>query len=867
MLKADMIGLDGQLWKAVRVIRMDAVPALPEKTLAEDVLIRCQDSGASLELCLCTDEKANVLTPFLLLRAQSGNPDELNSRLTALADMTLRILQAHGVQARQLPANDEARRPIERLTERQDDMLSGCGFFPQERLLQPEGVYVPGRMTQPLELGRLAQVLSGHRNALLSVQFNFAALSKSETEIARRESEKLSKMTHPQARDAQAVFAPWVSAGPAFMAGVFCFGSPSCLRDMTAQAKLYGLNSYPLPVKEWLNAGFWISGDMMGVRCAMRLGHERYVLLRPDLRGMLRFTHLYTLESALKTFVLPARPADVPGLKIGGIPQNSAPLPDALQEETGVYLGKTAGKSQKVYLPLKALSRHGAIVGKPGSGKTTFALGLMERLHRKEIPFLIIEPAKTEYRSLLKCIPGMRIYTPGRTDVSPLQLNVFLPPHGVTMEEYVSNLDAIFQMAVSMRHPLDVIFPQVIRRCYMRYGWRPDSTRDTPGAQVFGMHEFIREFEAYVRESFAGDAETQSNIRNGGVVRLMQLIETHPVLFDTHCAPDFEELLAGPALIELDAITDNRQKALIMAIVLTQAMLAVRKRGHAKNQLRNVLMIDEAHLLLGDGEAAEQGVADPQRAGKTLLQNMTLIARSYGMALLFGDQSPTRLTEEILSNVNLKMMFRLDSRQDRGLLSETALLTDEMRESMISLPPGTGYMHCDMLSRPVHIITPDTEKELKLDKTTGDETVRAHMAAAQPAPYAQCRKCAQCGGVCDMKLRADARFMAGTLLHDKQLQELLNTENHDAALADYLQTLLPQKLQQAQQRFSVAVSDQERFTGCVRLHLSRMLLLSGKCRLTEEELLSDAVLTQKEAVSDEKEVDAFLRSLLGKPPQ
>ena len=49
----------------------------------------------------------------------------------------------------------------------------------------------------------------------------------------------------------------------------------------------------------------------------------------------------------------------------------------------------------------KALTQHMMIVGTPGFGKTTFAINLLLQFYDRGIPFLAIEPTKTEYRSLI----------------------------------------------------------------------------------------------------------------------------------------------------------------------------------------------------------------------------------------------------------------------------------------------------------------------------------------------------------------------------------------------------------------------------------------------------------------------------------
>ena len=56
-------------------------------------------------------------------------------------------------------------------------------------------------------------------------------------------------------------------------------------------------------------------------------------------------------------------------------------------------------------IPVRDLTKHALIVGSTGSGKTVTTLFLMRELLRLNVPFLVIEPVKTEYFEALKSLP------------------------------------------------------------------------------------------------------------------------------------------------------------------------------------------------------------------------------------------------------------------------------------------------------------------------------------------------------------------------------------------------------------------------------------------------------------------------------
>lgn len=102
-------------------------------------------------------------------------------------------------------------------------------------------------------------------------------------------------------------------------------------------------------------------------------------------------------------------------------------LPDA------VLLGKSLSKTPvPVVLPLDDLTRHTAILGSPGSGKTTLALSIVEQLLSQKISVLLLDrkgdlagyarpDTPAPLVSLLKKVT-LRLYTPGAAEGNPLSI-------------------------------------------------------------------------------------------------------------------------------------------------------------------------------------------------------------------------------------------------------------------------------------------------------------------------------------------------------------------------------------------------------------------------------------------------------------
>lgn len=174
---------------------------------------------------------------------------------------------------------------------------------------------------------------------------------------------------------------------------------------------------------------------------------------------------------------------------------------------------KSSVSNDSIGLSLKDLAKHMFIVGTPGSGKTTFSVGLLDRLWKQHgIPFLVIEPAKNEYRAMVESIPVLQIFTPGKNFISPFVYNPFVPPSGVKLEAYKSTLKTAFATGVTMTTPLDKIFEDAVNNCYSNFKWLDTYTLADKG-KIFNISDFIKCFtETFEAIGYTGESGQRTSI-------------------------------------------------------------------------------------------------------------------------------------------------------------------------------------------------------------------------------------------------------------------------------------------------------------------------------------------------------------------
>ncbi len=558
---------------------------------------------------------------------------------------------------------------------------------------------------------------------------------------------------------------------------------------------------------------------------------------RPE--NLIRLRQLITARELRSVFKLPIDDGKTIGIDSKKVLINREKLNDSIISEGNFKVGRIKNAARNglddgahAGIPLNQFTKHGLIVGMPGCGKTNFSLGLLLQFWKEfQVPFLAIEPTKTEYRSLIDAIPELQIFTPGKNSISPFVINPFIPPKGVTVESYTPSLAAAFKASFSMPNPLPDIFLGAINDCYTEYGWKKSSTLEDPDIELFGMYEFIKVFKRNIEHSnYKGEAK--SNIESAGIVRLISLIEQNSNIYDTIHTIPIDDLLTHPTVLELNAINNKEQKSLIMALMLILFCVYTKNNVSGDGKLKNVLLIDEAHVLLGHGSNTGDG-ADSQGSTVETLEDLIKEIRSYGTSIIIADQSPTSVGKEIVANTDVKIMFKLVEKDNKDAVRTATNMSDLNYELLGRLGVGEALLHFGKLDNHLQISTYNIHDKAEIRDVILDSELdgKIHYWETHQEllmPHRECKYNSCCVGCCDQELRTNADFVATKLVNDK----LYGIESKDEFLK-YLVTMNAD-VKKIADRFG-SISFTKKFLNCTKIKFLRKAMMKNDFGISNEE--------------------------------
>jgi hypothetical protein len=486
----------------------------------------------------------------------------------------------------------------------------------------------------------------------------------------------------------------------------------------------------------------------------------------PGSPGQFRYPYSYmnTMNSKdLANFInLPTQ--EMPGFKIYPYARFNVSFTPKKTESISIGeimdQGKKMGISYSV--PLEALKKHGLIVGTTGSGKTNTVFYMLKEVWKQKTPFLVIEPAKTEYRSLLyseEIGRDLNIFTLGDNNVSPFRINPFELMPGVSVQTHIDLLKSVFNASFFMWGPL----PQVLERCiheiYIDKGWDLTSNENQRGVHRNAnptLTDLYNKID-HVVDRLGYSSESTMEIRSALKTRINSMrLGGKGLMLDTRSSVPFEILKNKPTILELEAIGDDEEKSFIMGLILTMMYEYYVSKGLSEVKgLEHLTVIEEAHRLL-----AHQGQDNPYAGnmrGKSVETFMNILSeiRAYGEGFLIVEQIPAKLAIDVIKNTNLKVMHRIVADDDRKVMGATMNIQERETKKVTSMNVGEAAVYSEGDEGAYHIKAPyskiDTKKK---GKEQEEEAIRKVMETFTSdeknfAPFEGCTRF--CKSICRFK--------------------------------------------------------------------------------------------------------------------
>lgn len=358
------------------------------------------------------------------------------------------------------------------------------------------------------------------------------------------------------------------------------------------------------------------------------------------------------------------------------------------------YHMRTVEHSNRVLLDKSALTSHTFITGSTGSGKSNTVYTLLKELcftNESNAHFLVIEPAKGEYKQVFGGCPDVSVYGTNFKMANLLRLNPFSFPDEIHVLEHIDRLVEIFNACWPMYAAMPAVLKDAIESSYVSCGW--SLTHSVCEPKRFPTFETLLKKLPEIMDSSAYSKDTKGDYTGALVTRVKSL--TNGINGQIFCSGEelsSEQLFDQNVIVDLSRVGSMETKSLLMGILMIKLQeYRMAKADETNVGLRHVTVLEEAHNLLRR-TSSEQSQDSSNLQGKSveMLANAIAEMRTYGEGFIIADQAPGLLDMAVIRNTNTKIIMRLPDESDRMLVGKAAGLTDDQIVELSKLDCGVA---------------------------------------------------------------------------------------------------------------------------------------------------------------------------------
>lgn len=354
-----------------------------------------------------------------------------------------------------------------------------------------------------------------------------------------------------------------------------------------------------------------------------------------------------------------------------------------------------------VELDLQSLSMHAFITGSTGSGKSNTVYQILSEVRKENIKFLVIEPAKGEYKNIFGQFNDVSVYGTNPKKTKLLKINPFRFPQDIHVLEHLDRLVEIFNACWPMYAAMPAILKEAIENAYVIAGWDLITSENIKG-EIFPNFKDVLEQISVVINSSEYSSDSKGDYSGALLTRVRSLTTgLNGLIF---CDEDLcdEDLFDKNVIIDLSRVGSMETKSLIMGLLVMKLNEYRMTSEKINSPLSHITVLEEAHNLF-KRTSVEQSSESSNLLGKSveLLANSIAEMRTYGEGFIIADQSPGLLDMSVIRNTNTKIILRLPEKSDRELVGFAASLNDMQIDELARLRKGVAAVYQNDWLEPV----------------------------------------------------------------------------------------------------------------------------------------------------------------------
>ncbi len=446
-----------------------------------------------------------------------------------------------------------------------------------------------------------------------------------------------------------------------------------------------------------------------------------------------------------------------------------------------MHMGRT--EKTEMLFDLDRFSSHCFICGASGSGKSNTTYNLLQEFYTNGIPFLVIEPAKGEYKMEFAGMPGMQIFTCKPDNFRMLAINPFEFHRSVHIKEHLDHLNSVVTTCWPLYGPMPAMLKEAFEEAYIACGWDLElSERVLKVGKEFPTFADVLPAIERIIDNSTYSAEARGDYKGALCMRIRMLMTGFEgMIFDHTWGVSDAELFNQNTVVDLSNIGNPETRALIMGMLIIK-LREYRFATHTatNSQLKHITVLEEAHNILKRcSHETSQDSGNVQGAAVGALVACIAELRSCGEGFLIIDQSPGAVDEAALKNTAIKIAMRLPEKSDCEAIGNTMGLTEEQMRELTRFDKG------------VAAVFHEGWEEAVLGKmgTIWAATPHAKLYKTAPPPLNRTdllrAKGAVCQWLCSLFLSGDLNELENMSSFDSFVRRF-RAENYTPSLNDHL---------------------------------------------------------------------------------